>query len=138
MKRIILSAAVVAVAMCGLANGADVDVTSEGSVLVKGQAYKQTLDGKTVAKQPSWNPLKEKCPLDPSKAVQLATAKLKATFPKATHLTLSSVSVEKVPAAKNKWHYFVNFFQNPDSMEGDYANVIVCLDGTVPKFQKEE
>ena len=138
MKKIILCAAILAVAMCGLANDADVDVTIEGSVLVKGKAYKQTLDGKTLAKQPSWDPMKAKCPLDPAKAVQLATAKLKAAFPKATHLKLSSVSVNKVPARENQWHYFVNFFQNPDSMVGDYANVIVCLDGSVPKFEKEE
>ena len=138
MKRVILCVAVVAVAIASLAADADVDVTIEGSVLVKKQAYKQTLDGKTVAKQPSWDPMKAKCPLDPAKAVQFATAKLKTAFPKATHLELSSVSVEKVSAMKGKWYYMVNFFQDPDSMEGDWANVIVCLDGSVPKFEKEK
>ena len=138
MRRIILCATILAVAMVGLANDADVDVTIEGSVSVKGQAYRQVLDGKTVAKQPSWDPMKEKCPLDSAKAIQLATAKLKAAFPKATHLKLSSVSIEKVSTMKGKWYCFVNFFQDPDSMEGDYANVIVCFDSTVPKFKKEE
>ena len=124
-----------AVATCGLANETYVDVTIEGSVITKGKAYKQVLDGKAIAAQPSWNPLESKCPLDPSKPVQLATAKLKKAAP---HLKLSSVSLEKVPGMKGKWYYMVNLFQDPESMEGDYANVIVCLDGTVPKFEKEE
>ena len=135
MKKTILCIAVLAVATCGLASETDVDVTVEGSVSIKGKAFKQVLDGKTVTGHPSWNPLKEKCPLGPSKATQLATAKLKKAAP---HLKLSSISLDKVPAMQSKWYYMVNFFQNPESMEGDYANVIVCLDGTVPKFEKEE
>ncbi len=135
MKRMILCAAVIAIATCGLANEQDVGVTVEGSVLIKDQAYTQILNGRTIANQPSWNPMTEKCPFDPSKAVQLAAKKLKLAV---TRLKLSSVSVEKVPAMKDKWYYMVNFFQNPDSMEGDYANIIVCFDGTIPKIQKEE
>ena len=138
MKKAISCGVVSAVAMCCLAGDADVDVTIEGSVFVKGQTYKQVLDGKTAAKQPSWNPLKSKCPLDPAKAAQLATAKLEAAVPKATHLKLSSINLEKIATMQNKWHYFVNYFQDPDLMEGDIANVIVCLDGTVPEFEKEE
>lgn len=138
MRKAIRCAAVLAVASCCLASDAVDDVSVEGSVLVKDQAYRQTLDGKTFAKQPSWDPLREKCPLDPAKAAQLATAKLKAAFPQADHLKLSSISVDKVPAMQSKWHYLVNFFQDPDSMEGDYANVVVCFDGTVPKFEKGE
>lgn len=135
MKRFMLCTAAIVMATCCLADEANVDVTIEGSVLMKGKAFKQVLEGKTVANQPSWKPLEQKCPLGPSKAAQLATAKLKKSAP---HLKLSSVSVEKVPAMKDKWYYMVNFFQDPDSMEGDYANVIVCLDESIPKLQKEE
>jgi len=135
MKKTLLRVAVLAVAACGLANETDVDVTVEGSVLTNDKAYKQALDGKAIAAQPSWDPLEGKCPIGPSKAVQLATAKLKKAAP---HLKLSSVSLEKVPGMTDKWYYMVNFFQDPESMEGDYANVIVCLDGTMPRLEKEE
>jgi hypothetical protein len=135
MKTTIFCAALFAIATCGLANETDVSVTVEGSVLTKGKAYRQVLDGKVITAQPSWNPLEEKCPLDPSKPVQLAAVKLKKVAP---HLKLSSISLEKVPGMQSKWYYLVNFFQDPESMDGDYANVIVCLDGTVPRFQKGE
>ena len=126
-------------AMCVLAFGQHAKtVTIEGSVLVKEQAYKQTLDGKTASTQPSWDPLKEKCPLEPSKAVQLALDKLKASIPDAALLKLESVNLDKVPGMQNKWNYVVNFFEKLDPSDGDYANVIVCLDGTVPPFVKEK
>lgn len=138
MRRITVCAIVVAMTVCGLAQEANVRVTVEGAVLVKGQAYKQTVDGKMVSKQPSWDPLKEKCPLDPSKAVQLGIEKLMAGIPSATQLKLASVSLNQVPSMTNKWYYIVTFFEKPDSSDGDSANVIVCLDGTVPPFVNEK
>lgn len=136
MKRSMMCTVILA--MSAIAMGQDANVTMEGAVLVKGQAYKQTIDGKTASKQPSWDPLKEKCPLDPSKAVQLAVEKLRAGIPNSIHLKLASVSLDKVPGMQNKWHYTVNFFEKPESSEGDFANVFVNLDGTVPPFLKEK
>lgn len=76
--------------------------------------------------------------MEPSKAVQLALDKLKASIPSAAHLKLASVSLDKVPGMQDKWNYVVNFFEKLDPSDGDYANVIVCLDGTVPPFVKEK
>ena len=76
--------------------------------------------------------------MEPSKAVQLALDKLKASIPDAALLKLESVNLDKVPGMQNKWNYVVNFFEKLDPSDGDYANVIVCLDGTVPPFVKEK
>ncbi|MBI3987492.1 MAG: hypothetical protein HY343_11260 [Lentisphaerae bacterium] len=122
--------------MAAFAFGQNANITVEGSALVKGQVYTQTIEDKTVSKQPSWDPLKEKCPLDPNKAVQLAVEKLTAGIPNANHLKLASISLIKVPSLQNKWHYFVNFFEKLDPSDGEFANVIVSLDGTVPPFVK--
>ena len=64
MKKTIICVAILAVASCGLANETDVEVTVEGSLLIKGKALKQVLHGKAIAAQPSWDPLKDKCPVD--------------------------------------------------------------------------
>jgi hypothetical protein len=136
MRSILVSVAALLLASVGFAQ--EVGGTIEGSVLVKGQPYKQVFAyGKMAEKQPSWDPFTSPCPLKRSKAVQLAIQKLKGAVPAVSHLKLASVRLNKVPEMEGKWYYYVKFTEKPEHEQGDFANVIVCLDGTVPDFQKE-
>jgi len=135
MKKMVSCGIAIVITACCLASAQDVDFEVESSLLIKGKALKQVFDGKSAASHPSWSPMKEKCPLSPSKATQLVIGKLGKA---ATHLKLCAINLERVPGMQDKWYYIVNLLEDPESMEGDYANVIVCLNGKVPKFQKEE
>lgn len=109
-------------------------ITITGDAKVNGQVYLQMLDDEALAKQPAWDLETKPCPLDPGKAAQLAVQVLKKTFPSTNHLKLDSIGLHSVEDMKGKWYYWVSFYGRRASGERDSANVIVCFDGTVPKF----
>ena len=131
MKRSVVCAAILGISTIAIGQGVEQSIA-----LVKGQTYKQTLDAKTVSSQPSWNPLKEKCPLELSRAVQLASERLTMDIPNSSNMKLFMVNLNRVPDMENKWHYTVHFGVNCET--GDFASVFVNLDGTVPAFVKQK
>jgi len=136
MKKSLFTLTVIlAIGVSCFANDKGHSISIEGSILTKGKSFTQEISHTALSKQPDWKHSTKKCPMAPSKAIKLATATLSKIAPE---LKLTSVSLEKVTGLEGKWYYIVNYFENPDSMEGDYANIIVCLDGTVPKLRKAE
>ena len=130
---------------------------SNASIGISGQLYRQTIDDSDVASFPSWDPLKQECPVSPSDAVKLAIQALREkgidiTFVKVTYVKLARYESDD-PKADGKWYYTLNLYLHPrseDFWEGkdrttsiekgerNYATMFVRLDGKVPEIIKGE
>ncbi len=65
----------------------------ESSVLFEGKSYHQSINEKTMACLPQWDPLKKDCPLSPGGAVRAAVKALKAKAPGITFVKVDYVSL---------------------------------------------
>jgi hypothetical protein len=119
----------------------------EGSILVDGQCYVQVVPNERIQESPDWDPLTDRCPLEPGKAARLALHTLKAAIPGVTYAEVDHIGLMK--EVEGKWLYMVQLYLTPkakqfwesDGAEGsrgdaDYATLFVCMDGTAGSIVK--
>jgi len=108
---------------------------------IHGVSFKQKITDADLDTYPSWNPLKDECPLSPSGAISLALYELKKIAPdqNMSHVSLGHIALRAPSKAfKDKWHYSLNFWLTPEGDDGPWFTVYVRLDGKVSEIMKVE
>jgi hypothetical protein len=106
---------------------------------IHGVSYKQRITDEDLKTYPSWNPLKDACPVSPSKAIGLALAELKKVAPSQNMKDVQLSYVKLRAPSKDfldKWHYQLNFYLTKDGKKGPWFTVWVRLDEKVPEIIK--